>query len=342
MKAIRMVAVGKPLEAQDIPVPRFGPEEVLVRVRAAGICHSDVHYRAGKSRVEPLPLTLGHEVAGTIEKTGDRVANLRPGDRVCLHYNVCCGGCDACRGGQDQFCPQCRMIGHFTDGGFAEFIAVPARNAIPLPPEIPFEQGATLMCASATSFHALKKGRLQPGESVAVFGIGGLGMSAIQFARALGAREVFAVDIKPEKLAAAAKLGAIPIHAGQGDPVAAIQGRRAGGVDVALELIGLPQTIQQALRSLDNRGRAVIAGITNVPVTIDTYRELLGNERELIGSNDHTLEELPQVVDLARRGLLDTSQVVSRTVPLEPGAINDVLDALEDFSNATVRTVVVP
>jgi len=342
MKAVRLVKPGQPLELQEVPIPQIGPRDILVRVRAAGICHSDVHYRAGRSRVEPLPLTLGHEVAGIVEKMGEEVTAVKTGDRVCLHYNICCADCSYCRGGNDQFCAKCTMIGHYTNGGYADYIAVPARNAIKLPAEISFEQGATLMCASATSFHALQKARIKPGERVAIFGIGGLGMSAIQLAKVMGAHEVYAVDISPEKLATAAHYGAVPIDARQGDAVAEILKRTSGGVDVALELIGLPQTIQQSLRSLTNMGRAVIAGITDTPVLVDTYRELLGNERELIGSNDHLLSELPELVELARRGLLDISRVVSRTVPLDAVAINDVLDALEHFTNHTVRTVIIP
>ena len=163
MKAVRLVKVGSPLQVQDVPEPRVGDRDVLVRVRAAGICHSDVHYRAGTSPVRPLPMTLGHEVAGTVEEVGRAVTGLRKGDRVCLHYNVTCGDCPACASGSEQFCPTGLMIGHHTDGAFAERIVVPARNALPLPAEIPFEQGATLMCASATAFHALRKAGLRAG-----------------------------------------------------------------------------------------------------------------------------------------------------------------------------------
>ena len=167
-------------------------------------------------------------------------------------------------------------------------------------------------------------------------------MSAIQLARVVGAREVFAVDVNPDKLARAAEYGAVALDAGKVDPVGEIMKRTGGGVDVALELIGLPQTIQQSLRCLGPMGRAVIAGITDLPVVVDTYRELLGNERELIGSNDHLLSELPEVVELARKGLLDTSRVVSRRVGLEAEAINRVLDELASFRNSTIRTVIVP
>ncbi len=137
MKAVRMVRVGAPLEMTEIPEPRVGPGDVRVRVRAAGICHSDAHYRAGTSPVRPLPMTLGHEVAGVVETVGDAVKGCAPGDRVCLHYNITCGSCVYCASGNEQFCPTGLMIGHYTDGGFAELIAVPARNALRLPRRFP-------------------------------------------------------------------------------------------------------------------------------------------------------------------------------------------------------------
>jgi propanol-preferring alcohol dehydrogenase len=235
------------------------------------------------------------------------------------------------------------MIGHYTDGGYADFIAVNERSVLPLPAEIPFAAGATLMCASATALHALRKGRLKGGESVAVIGAGGLGMSAVQLARALGARQVFAVDLNPAKLALAEDYGAQPVHAGQVDAAAEIKRLTGGrGVDVALELIGLPHTMQQALRSLSVFGRAVIVGISAQPLVVDTYRELLGPETELIGSNDHLLQELPLLLELARSGALDTRRIVSRTVPLDAQAINAALDELEQFKGDAVRTVITP
>ncbi len=342
MKSVRMVAVGRPLEDKEVPVPSPGDRDVLVRVRAAGVCHSDVHYRGGASPVHPLPLTLGHEVAGVVEAVGPAVARVRPGDRVCLHYLLTCGSCPACAAGREQFCVCGKMLGHHADGGFAEFIAVPERNAVPLPESVGFEQGATLMCASATSLHALRKARLAAGETVAVFGVGGLGMSAVQLARALGALDVFAVDLNPKKLALAEKLGAVAVHAGQTDPVAALYALTGGrGVDVAVELVGLAQTMRQAVRSLAALGRAVLVGIGHEPLHIDAYTELLGKEAEVIGSNDHLLHELPLLVELARRGVLDLSGVVTRTIPLEARAVNAVLDDLQGFGDA-VRTVVVP
>src|ERR1035438_9679704 len=200
MKAIRLVEPGRPLELQEVSVPAVGARDVLVRVKAAGVCHSDAHYRAGKSLVRPLPLTLGHEVAGVVERAGAEVSHVKVGDRVCLHYLASCGECVYCQRGNEQFCVSGEMMGKYRDGGYAEFIVMPARSVFRLPEEIPFEQGAIMMCSSATSLHALNKARLRAGETVAVFGVGGLGLSAIQLARAFGAREVFAVDIKPGKL----------------------------------------------------------------------------------------------------------------------------------------------
>jgi 2-desacetyl-2-hydroxyethyl bacteriochlorophyllide A dehydrogenase len=341
MKAVRLIQPGHPLVEQEIPLPRIGPREVLVRVEAAGICHSDAHYRAGVSPTR-RPCTLGHEVAGVVDQTGAEVADVKPGERVCLHYLATCGECVHCQRGHEQFCLRGEMIGKHRDGGYAEFIAVPARSVFGLPAELPFEHGAILMCSSATSLHALKKARLKPGESVAVFGVGGLGISAVQLAKALGAAEVFAVDINPRKLQLAQRRGATPINANGTDPVREIDRLTQGrGVDVALELIGLPATMQQAVQVLAVQGRAALAGITDKTFEIAPYTEVLCKEAEIIGVSDHLAGEIPQLIELVQRGLLDLSDVITRTVPLEADAINDALDSLEKFGDE-VRTVIKP
>jgi propanol-preferring alcohol dehydrogenase len=234
------------------------------------------------------------------------------------------------------------MIGKHRDGGYAEYIAVPARSVVSLPDEIPFEHGAVTMCSSATSFHALRKARLKPSQTVAVFGTGGLGMSAIQLARVLGAWEVYAVDINEGKLKEAEKLGAIPVNAANSDPVSEIHRLTGGkGVDVALELIGLPLTMRQAVRSLAIFGRAVIVGVSAQPFEVDSYRELVGKEAEVIGCSDHLLQELPLLLEFSRRGSLDLSRVATHTVPLQAEAINETMDALEQFGG-DIRTVITP
>jgi len=313
-----------------------------VRVRAVGICHSDAHYRAGRSSMGKMPITLGHEVAGVVEKTGAQVTNVKTGDRVCLHYNISCGDCYHCVTGNEQFCDTVKMIGHHVDGGYAEFIAIPARNAIHLPEEISFEEGSTLMCASATAMHALRKGKIKAGETVAIFGVGGLGMSAIQLAKAMGAVEVYAVDIKQDKLELASEYNAIPIDASRVDAVEEIRKRTKGrGVNVALEMIGLRKTMEQAIDSVGNLGRAVLVGLNQQPIEINTYMQVLGKEAEIIGSNDHLLSELPLLVDMARRKILDTSRVVSQVIPLDADRINQRLDDLDSFTN-DVRFVITP
>jgi len=342
MKAVQIAAIGSPLEMREVANPSIGDDEVLVRIRAAGICHSDVHYAGGISSIGPLPHTPGHEIAGVVEEVGVDVGRCEVGDRVAIHYLVTCGDCAYCRSAAEPFCESVEMIGKDRAGGYAEYIAVPARNAIPLPDGIPFEHGAVAMCSSATVFHALRQGRLQSGERVAVFGAGGLGMSAIQLARAFGAIDVYAVDIRPERLAVAKALGAIPIDASDGDPVEAIRRATGGeGANVVLELIGGPDTMRQAVRSLAPKGRAVIVGVTDRPLEVDTYSEILGKEAEIIGSSDHLLDELPILFEFIRRGILDLRPVVTETIPLNAAEVNRRFEELRGHGPG-IRTVITP
>ena len=236
MKAIQLTGIGQPLQLRELPVPEPGPDDVLVKIKAAGICRSDAHYRAGTPAIASLPVTLGHEMAGLAEKTGKNVKHIVAGDRVCVHYLATCAACHFCSIGREQFCATGQMMGKHRDGGYAEWAVVPARSVFVLPAEIPFAAAAVMMCSSATSVHALNQARLQPGESVAIFGFGGLGFSALQLAKALGAGEIYAVDINPAKLKTAADFGAIPIDARQGgDPARQIrQVTKGRGADVAL------------------------------------------------------------------------------------------------------------
>jgi len=342
MKSVRLVEIHQPLELQEIPIPQIGPSDVLVRVKAAGICHSDAHYRAGVSPVRPLPMTLGHEVSGVIEEVGANVHHFQPGDRVCLHYLVSCGNCEFCNRGSEQFCTTGSMIGKYRDGGYAEFIKIPARSVFHLPEEIPFEQGAIMMCSSATVFHALKKVRFSGGETVAVFGVGGLGMSAVQLAFALGALQVYAVDINPEHLRLAKKFGAVPVNARETDPVEQIKQFTGGkGVEVVLELIGIKATMQQAIEAASVFGRVAFVGLNAETIEVHPYRELIAKEIEIIGVADHLAQELTVLIDLVRRNKLDLSEVISRTVPLDAEVINEVFDQMDQYAH-NGRVVIVP
>jgi propanol-preferring alcohol dehydrogenase len=342
MKAVRLVKIGQPLEMHDVPIPKVGPQDVLVKVKAAGICHSDAHYRAGASPVRPLPMTLGHEVAGVVEEVGETVAGLQPGDGVCLHYMVTCGNCEYCNMGSEQFCTSGSMIGKYQPGGYADYICLPARSVFKLPEEIPFEQAAIMMCSSSTSFHALQKARLKAGETVAIFGVGGLGMSAVQLAYAMGALQVYGVDLNPDKLALAEEYGAIPIKADQVNAAEEIK-RLTGdnGVDVALELIGLSVTMRQAIDCVGVFGRIALVGINEETIEIDPYGELLGREAEIIGVSDHLASEILALIDFVRSGKLDLSKVIAHTIPLDVDMINETLDQLDTYS-LTGRVVITP
>ncbi len=342
IRAVQLMQTKQPLVLREVDLPAVGPMDILVQVKAAGICHSDAHYRSGLSPVEPLPLTLGHEVAGVVAEVGTAVTHFKPGDRVCLHYLTTCGHCLYCNQGHEQFCTSGQMIGKHRHGGFAEYISAPARSAFLLPAEIPFAQGAVMMCSCATSLHALIKTRLKPGETVAVYGVGGLGMAAIQLAYALGAAAVYAVDIKPDKLALAETYHAIPVNAAAANPVEVILELTAGrGVDVALELIGLPATMKQAVQSVAILGRAGIAGLSDQSFSITPYTELLNKEAEIIGVSDHLAQEIPLLIDLVRQGKLNLTNVITENIPLSADAINAVLDRLDRFGEG-VRAVVIP
>src|SRR5256714_10498107 len=303
MRAIRLIQLGNPLEDAEVPLPEIGPSEVLVRVAACGICHSDAHYRAGISPIDSLPVTLGHEVAGHVETVGREVHHISPKDRVYVHYLVSCGSCDFCRRGHEQFCRKGQMIGKHRDGGYAEFIKVPARNVFVLPDEIPFEHGAIMMCSSATALHALNKAHLKSGESVAIFGFGGLGFSALQLAKTLGSDRVYVVEINPAKLTSITSFGGIAIDATAGDPVEQIREATDGkGVDVSIEVVGSAITMGQAVRCLAVFGRAALVGLTVESLSVLPYTEVINKEAEIIGVSDHLATELPLLMQFARNG----------------------------------------
>jgi D-arabinose 1-dehydrogenase-like Zn-dependent alcohol dehydrogenase len=340
MRAVQLTEIGKALKDADVTIPEIGPSEVFIRVAAAGICHSDAHYRAGISKIDNLPLTLGHEIAGRVEEAGRDVRHLLAGDRVCVHYLVHCGTCEFCVRGLEQFCRTGQMIGKHRDGGYAEFINVPDRNAFLLPDQVSFEIGAIMMCSSATALHALNKARLKPGESIAIFGFGGLGFSALQLARALDCGHIYVVEINPAKLASIRRLGAIAIDGKAGDPVEQITEATNGkGVDVSLELIGSAKTMRQAVQCLGALGRAALVGLTAESMSIFPYTELINKEVEIIGVSDHLASEIPKLIEFVRSGRLHFPQEVLRVVDLDAGEINAVLDALQD-SIDHVRTVI--
>jgi propanol-preferring alcohol dehydrogenase len=342
MRAVRLTEVGNPLEEAEVAIPEIGPSDVLIRVAACGICHSDEHYRAGISKIDQLPVSLGHEIAGRVEKVGADIKHVTSGDRVCVHYLVHCGRCEFCLGGLEQFCRTGQMIGKHRDGGYAEFIKVPGKNAFVLPEEISFESGAIMMCSSATALHALNKARLKASESVAIFGFGGLGFSAVQLARAFECNQIHVVEINPVKLAKIEELGAVPIDATKGNPVEQIMDATSGkGVDVSLELIGSAKTMRQAVQCLGPLGRAALVGLTAETISLYPYTELINKEIEIIGVSDHLAAELPALIEFSRSGRLRFPAEAFRFVDLDAQQINTSLDAFQN-SIDHVRTVILP
>jgi D-arabinose 1-dehydrogenase-like Zn-dependent alcohol dehydrogenase len=342
MKAVRLMQLGKPLQDAEVPLPEIAPSDVLVRVAACGICHSDAHYRAGISRIDSLPVTLGHEVAGRVETVGREVHHVSLNAPVYVHYLVSCGRCDFCRHDHEQFCPEVQMIGNHRDGGYAEFIKVPARNVFVLPDEIPFEHGAIMMCSSATALHALNKARLKSGESVAIFGFGGLGFSALQLAKTLGSDEIYVAEINRAKLASIAAFGGIPIDATAGNPLQQIlEATNGKGVDVSIDFVGSAATMSQAVRCLAIHGRAATVALSKESMSVLPYPDLINKEAEIIGVSDHLASELPLLMQLARNGKLNFPQGTLRSVGLDAAQINAALDEVEKSSDR-IRTVIVP
>jgi len=339
MQAIRLVEPAQPLQLSDVADPSPGAGEVVVDVHRAGICHTDAHYRAGTGKTN-LPITLGHEVAGVVSAVGEGVTELREGQRVALHYLTSCGTCERCRKYGEQFCPEGGMLGKERDGGYAQRIVVPAFNAIPIPDGVSSDVAAIMMCSTATAYHALRLASLERGQSVAVLGFGGLGVSAVQLARALGASEVYAVDVVPEKLQLASQFGATALDARETPVHKVILGATDGrGVDVALEFTGNAEVARGGLRSLTPGGRLMIVAINLRSFEFNPFADLLVRERRIIGCSDHTRAELVELLDLAARGAVDLTRAITRTVPLEAGAVNGVLDDLERGSTH-LRTVI--
>jgi 2-desacetyl-2-hydroxyethyl bacteriochlorophyllide A dehydrogenase len=337
MRALRLVAFGQPVTGQQVPEPMPARGEVVVRVRAAGVCHSDAHYRAGRGTVPRLPLTLGHEIAGVVEALGDGVTTPRAGDRVAVHYLVSCGVCRGCEHGE-QFCETGAMVGKDRDGGQADLVLVPAVNAVPIPDAVDDATAAITMCSTATAYHALQLAVLHPGETVMILGFGGLGVSTLQLATAMGAR-VLAVDVHPDKLAAARALGAMAIDA-RGDVGSAVmEATNGAGADVAIDLAGHPPLCTQALRLLAPGGRLMLVGLNPTPFEFNPYKDVLARERRIIGCSDHTRDELVSLLDFLADGRLDLAPAISRRIPFEEAAVNAALDDLER-GTAHFRTVV--
>ena len=341
MRAARFHEVKKPLRIEDVPFREPGPEELLVRIRASGICHSDLHAMDGVIPYGRTPITPGHEGAGVVEKVGANIQDLKVGDRVVLRFVMSCGGCVPCVQGTDNLCKKLQFLGFEVDSTFAEYATVPSRHAIRLPDSISFEQGAIIGCAVVTPMHAMNIARVRPGSSVAIFGLGGVGIHAVQMSKIFGAAEIFAVDISDAKLSLARFFGATyTINGSKEKSIDKIKQLTDGaGVDIAFEFIGLPTTQTQAINSVKRGGTVTLVGIPRQPLNID-LKYLLTNEIQLRTSFDHTRAEVDDVISLVKTGRLDLSKSVSHKLALDK--VNEGIDILRNNTGDPIRIVVMP
>lgn len=340
MKAAVFYGPNQALRIEEVATPTPGRGEILVKVAACGLCHTDLHYiDHGVPTFKKPPMVLGHEISGTIEILGEDVSQWEKGSRVILPAVYGCGVCENCRTGRENICEKMVMFGNNIDGGYAEYVVSPANQAFGLPAELPLEEGAIIADAITTPYHAVvNRGKVKPGDRVVVFGCGGIGLNLIQLAAALGA-EVIAVDILPEKLDWALRLGAkTALNSTKFERIdKKVRELTAGGADIGFEAIGNSVVQSQAFSSIRSGGRFVVVGFSSKPMTLDTGR-VMYREMEIVGSLGCRPVDYPRVIELARQGKIKVKELVTQKFPLEE--INAAFDHLR--KGAGVRSVIVP
>jgi propanol-preferring alcohol dehydrogenase len=328
MRALVLETFGGPFVPKDIPTPALAPHEALVRVRNVGVCGTDVKIRANRMGLGVIPLIMGHEIAGEVAEVGSLVRGFAPGDRVVVNFYVTCGRCPFCRAGRDTLCAEVRQHGFSIDGGFAEYIKTPGVNLCKVPDHISLEAACILGDAVATSYHAItKRAQVRPGTTVALIGVGGVGLHALQMARLAGGW-VIAVDVNEARLELARALGADAVVDARSGPFhEAVRKLTDGhGVDVVLEFVANQQTVPSSFQSLQRAGRLVFVGYTpEVPMSV-LPRELVRSELEIVGSRANTKQELQETMDLVAQGRI--KPIVDRVISLPD--IEDAFTALRE------------
>ncbi|MET3925335.1 zinc-dependent alcohol dehydrogenase family protein [Devosia sp. 2618] len=315
MRAVRLEDIGH-MAMREVDKPKAGPGEVLVRVEAAGICGSDRHMFKGEFPTG-RPVTLGHEFCGIVESIGDGVSRFSGGERVTVDPNISCGVCSSCRRGRPNLCASLTAIGVFRDGGFADYVAVPQRQAFLLPADLNPVHGAfsePLACC----LHALDIARIKPGDSVAVLGGGVIGLLMVQLARLAGAGQVILVTRQKARRDLALQIGASLAFDPSGeDAVAAIHDATDGGVDVVLECAGVPETLRDGLRMVRPGGAFVLFGVTPAGVEVPiTPFDMLVREIRLEAAYLNPLTHA-RAAKMVTSGVLELDRLITRTIGLD-------------------------
>jgi threonine 3-dehydrogenase len=321
MKALRKPRPAPGAQVETVPIPEIGPSDVLVRVRAASICGTDLHIyhwdRWSASRLRP-PLTFGHEFCGVVEKIGADVTTTAPGDFVSAEMHVADGTCRPCRVGQSHLCRNVKIIGIDADGCFAEFVRIPAQNIWKVDPSIP-EHYAAILDPLGNAVHTVLSGPIS-GQSVAVTGAGPIGLMGINVARACGATPIFALEINPRRRELAKIMGADEvIDPTAVDPVAHVRAATGGeGVDVLLEMSGNESAIQQGFEMLRPGGRASLLGITSQPVEFDLVADIIFKGATVHGIYGRKMfETWVQMTELLKSGKLNLDPLFNERMPLD-------------------------
>jgi L-iditol 2-dehydrogenase len=322
MKALLLTDY-KSLSVTDMPMPEIGEDEVLVRVRACGICGSDIHGYDGSTGRRIPPLIMGHEAAGVIERAGSAVTKFRAGDRVTFDSTVSCGSCDFCRRGQINLCDNRTVLGvscgdYRRHGAFAEYVSVPERILYRLPESLPFERAAMIEAVSI-AVHGVGRHVPRPDDTVVVVGAGMIGVLVIQVLREKGCRNIIAVDIDDQKRALALEMGATSTLNPKDSDIPTVVREMSGGkgADAAFEVVGRSETVLAAIQSLRKGGTAVLIGNLSPRVELP-LQEVVTRELSVLGSCASS-GEYPECIDLLARGAVDVEPLVSLMAPLEEG-----------------------
>lgn len=340
MKAVVFHGSDGGLKVEEVANPDIGPTDILVKVAACGVCHTDLHYiEHGVPTFKKPPLILGHEASGIVEKVGTAVTAFKAGDRVLIPAVLTCGHCPACREGRENICDNMQMLGNHLDGAYAEYVAVPAKDVLNLPESLPLEEASIIADAISTPYHAVKnRARVRPGDSVVIFGCGGVGINAVQLACAAGGY-VIAVDINEKKLDWAKQFGAAEVvNARNLERVdKEIKKRTGGGADIAMEVIGNPQTIEQAFECVRTGGRLCVVGYTHETISV-VAGKIMFKEIEVVGSLGCRPGDYVPLIRMAAAGKIDIRNQVTHRFALEN--IKQAFEVMKE--GASLRSIVVP